>query len=145
MSENGTLLYHIIQRQNLNCLNAHRLCEGSITRHRKTVIGVENAILDFIIVCEDLANVLDKMTVDEKRENVLTKFATTKGTRVKKESDHNLLFAQFNLTCGKRKSTYNRTEIFDFKNSESLEHYTKLTSKSEKLKTCFDNKKCSLI
>ena len=51
MSENGMLLYNILKRQNLSCLNAHRLCEGSITRHRKTIFGDEKAILDYIIVC----------------------------------------------------------------------------------------------
>ena len=37
MSDNGLRLWDIMERQNLNCLNSHELCEGLITRHRKTV------------------------------------------------------------------------------------------------------------
>ena len=92
MSVNGQRLWDIIQRQNLNCLNSHQLCEGSITRHRKTVNGDEKAILDYIIVCEQLAAFLQCMMIDEKRENILTKYVSLKGVRVKSESDHNPLF-----------------------------------------------------
>ena len=137
MSENGTLLNNFILRQNLSCLNAHKSCIGSITRHRKTINGEEKAILDYIIACEGLTNFLNTMIVDEKRENVLTKFATTKGIKMKSESDHNILFAQFNLTCQRRKPA-GRTEIFDFKNSESLGHFTKVTANSKELRNCFD-------
>ena len=55
ISENGRLLWDIIQRNNLICLNAHEKCEGSITRYRKTISGEESSILDYIIVCEQLA------------------------------------------------------------------------------------------
>ena len=65
MSDNGQRLWGIIRRQNLNCLNSHQLCEGSITRHRKTVHGDEKAILDYNIVCEQLAAFLQRMKIDE--------------------------------------------------------------------------------
>ena len=35
MSDNGRILFDIIKRQNLSCLNGHELCEGSITRLKK--------------------------------------------------------------------------------------------------------------
>ena len=118
ISENGRILSDIINRQTLNCLNSHQLCEGSITRHRRTVHGDEKAILDFVIVCDKLASFLQKMIIDEKRENVLTKYVSLKGVRGKSESDHNPLFAQFSLTFSRTK-TVKRQEIFDFKNQDS--------------------------
>ena len=126
ISENGKLLLDLLGRQNLRCLNAHKLCQGSITRHRKTINGEEKAILDYLIVCEQLANYLKLMIIDEKRENVLTKFASTKGIKVKSESDHNLIFAQFNLICARKKAS-KRHEIFDFKNTEALEKLSEIT------------------
>ena len=67
ISYNGTLLRDIIQRQNLTCLNAHELCQGSIMQHRKTVLGDEKAILDFVIVCDQLVAHFQRMIIDEKR------------------------------------------------------------------------------
>ena len=37
ISDNVIILSDIIRRQNLTCVNATKLCQGSITRHRKTV------------------------------------------------------------------------------------------------------------
>ena len=137
ISENGLLLRDIIERQNLICLNRHEKCSGSITRHRKTIHGDEKSIIDFIIVCDQLATFLHKMIIDEKRANVLTKYVTLKGVRVKSESDHNPLFAEFSLTFS-RKQSVTRCEMFDFKNTESLAKYKELTNDSEKLRNCFD-------
>ena len=39
ISENGTIFLDIIKRQNLFVLNSVEKCEGTITRHRKTVAG----------------------------------------------------------------------------------------------------------
>lgn len=125
------------QRQNLTCLNAHELCQGSITRHRKTVLGDEKAILDFVIVCDQLVAHFQRMIIDEKRANILTKYVSLKGVRVKSESDHNPLFVEFSLKFSRTQTV--RREIFDFKDEESLNKFTELTSNSEKLSTCFES------
>ena len=105
ISNNGKLLRDVIRRQNLSCLNAHELCQGSITRHRKTRVGDEKAILDFIIVCERLVVFAERILIDEKRENTLTKFASLKGVRQKSESDHNPLFVEFNIKFRKAQAS----------------------------------------
>ena len=97
MSNNGKLLRDIIVRQNLYCLNADPLCEGTITHHRKTVHREENAVLDYVIVCKKLSSSLKKMTIDDKRQFTLTKYASTSGIRMKKVSDHNPIYAEFNI------------------------------------------------
>ena len=80
------------------------MCQGKITRHRKTKIGEENSILDYnILVCDVLKCYFEEMLIDDERINVLTKYVTTKGKRSKSESDHNLLFARFALSYQKAK------------------------------------------
>ena len=137
ISENGVLLRDVMQRQNLICLNSHVKCEGTITRHRKTVLGDEKAILDFVIVCDQLAAFLQRMIVDEKRTNVLTKYVTLKGVRVKSESDHNPVFVEFNLKVS-RAQPVTRQEMFDFKNEDSQKKFFEVTNNCWKLRNCFD-------
>ena len=135
ISNNGKLLRDVLQRQNLFCLNSHHLCEGSVTRHRKTKVGDEKAVIDFVIVCERLAGFVKKIVIDEKRENILTKYSSLTGVRQKTESDHNPMYAQFDIKYTRAQS-YIRHEIFDFKNVESQNMFSHKTNNSEKLRTC---------
>ena len=50
-SKSGSLLWSLVQRNNLVVLNASNLCEGVVTRHRITKVSEEKAVLDYIIVC----------------------------------------------------------------------------------------------
>ena len=77
------IFFNIIQRQNLSVLNANRNCQGTITRHRKTVNGDEVSVLDFILACDNLAEHFQHMVIDESRHHVLTKYASTKGVQKK--------------------------------------------------------------
>ena len=97
VSENGKTMLELINRQNLKIFNASPKCSGVVTRHRETVDRVEESVIDYILGSEDLEDLLEEMIVDDKREHVLTKFATTKGTMKKVESDHNPLFANFSI------------------------------------------------
>ena len=81
------MLRDIIERQNLVCLNVHKHWEGYITRHRRTIVGDEKAILDFVIVCDQLLAFFERMIIDEERANVLTKYKSSKGVKSKSESD----------------------------------------------------------
>ena len=126
ITENGSLLRDILRRQNLTCLNGETRCEGLVTRHRRTVHGDEKSVIDFIIVCDQLLPFFNRMVVDEKRENVLTKYATITGGRIKSESDHNPLFAEFNIKfCGRMNTV--RREMFNFKNIENMKKFKKIT------------------
>ena len=57
------------------------------------------------------------MIVDEDRVDVLTKYASKKGTGKKVESDHNLLVTEFDIQYSSFKSN-ERIEVFDFKNPD---------------------------
>ena len=93
--------------------------------------------MDFVIVCDQLAAFLQRMIIDEKRTNVLTKYVTLKGVRVKSESDHNPVFAEFNLKFS-RAQPVTRHEMFDFKNVDSQKKFYELTNNCFKLRNCFD-------
>lgn len=91
MSENGKRLYEIINNEELILVN------GTITRFRKTVKSTEMAVIDFFIICKRLYVMLLKMTIDEDRQYVLTKFSSKKGQKKLVESDHNLMWCNFVL------------------------------------------------
>ena len=139
MSENGTILADMLQRQNMIVLNANDKCHGVITRHRKTVHGDEMSVLDYIVVCDKLYVYFSSMFIDEKRHFVMTKYATTKGVKKKSESDHNVLYAEFELFCEK-KDVKVRHEIFDFKSSEGQNMFFEATSDAKSFVSCFDDR-----
>ena len=133
ITENGIILRDILRRQNLTCLNGQQRCEGSVTRHRKTVHGDEKSTIDFIFVCDLLLPFFQHMIVDEKRENVLVKYAGLMGGRMKSESDHNPLFAEFNIKF-RGKKQFIRREMFDFKSIDNLEKFKNFTEDNFDLK-----------
>ena len=83
-------------------VNTHELCSGAITRKRvlsnkNGIIKTEESILDYIIINQTMAEYLTKMTIDEDRIHVLTKYASRKGIKKLVKSDHNILTCHFNL------------------------------------------------
>ena len=105
----------IIQRQNLIILNSHDLCQGTITRNRKTVSGEELSVIDYILVCDFLADYLETMEINESRIHVLTIYCKVR----KIQSDHNLLYARFAIAYYKVPLKVKR-KIFNFKNTEEV-------------------------
>ena len=89
-----------------------------------------------MIVCEGLNQVFREMFIDEERNYVLTKYATTKGKSSKSESDHNVMIGQFNLTYGGVRSNSKR-EIFNFRNAESQQMFYEVTTNSTKMSKKF--------
>ena len=69
-----------------NC-NSLDIFEGLITRRRKTTRGLEEAILDFFIVCDKMRTFIERMVVDDDKLYALSKYVKVKGDFVKKESD----------------------------------------------------------
>ena len=63
-SQNGQLLMDLVDRNELILCNASDKCHGYITRRRITRKNVEESILDYLIVCQDLYQYLEKMKID---------------------------------------------------------------------------------
>jgi hypothetical protein len=62
----------------LTMINSLPLCEGLITRMRKTTRSVEMSILDVFVTCDKILPYIRKMKIDERRENTLTNFGIFK-------------------------------------------------------------------
>ena len=116
-------------------VNALELCKGVVTRSRKTVVGTEEAVLDFFLVCRRMKPFLTKMVVDEIGDTKIARFK--KGKVV--ESDHNSLKLEFSLKYLPIKPE--RTELFNFKNDECQQDFKIKNNKSTKLTKAFENNK----
>ena len=53
----------MIQRRNLYLVNTSDKCQGVITRRRKTVSGVEESVLDYVIVSQDMVPFISEMKI----------------------------------------------------------------------------------
>ena len=136
-SKSGSLLWALVQRNNLVVVNSTDVCSGVITRHRVTKTNVEKAVLDYIIVCEELFRHVNEMVIDESRSDVLTKYASKTGRGKVVKSDHNLLTCTFDITYT-ASTKAPRLEVFNFKDEEGQKKFLEETSK-ECLNKCFTN------
>ena len=138
-SSNGFLLANIISRHSLVVLNGNDdLCDGTITRRRVTKNGVEESIIDFVLMSDDLLEHCESLLIDEKRDHILTKIIKTKKGVKKVVSDHNVLISKFKLVWRKTKNA--KIETFNFKNKDCQRRFRELTSSTVSMSSIFDTK-----
>ena len=138
MTENGRLMLEIVERQNLVILNKLPMCKGKITRHRITKNKEEKAILDYTLTCNELANFVETMIIDDGRLFTLTKYVTTKGIKSECKSDHNPLFCSFNLAYERQAKQSNRREIFNLKDEDCQKAFNEETDLTTKFTEVFE-------
>ena len=131
-TENGKLLLDILGRHNLTVVNTMDICDGTITRERRTKTRIEKSVLDYIIVCSRMKEYARRMVIDEKRIHVLTKFASKKDLKKHKVSDHNVLFCMFSILL-EEVPTSIRREFFQLKDKESQMKFLEETSNTNEL------------
>ena len=95
MSENGKILNELVKRQNLTVLNSLELCQGVITRQRVTQSVSEKAVIDYIIVCDQMSKFVNEVIIDDHRIHTFTKCVDSKGPKEPIVSDHNNLYSKF--------------------------------------------------
>ena len=135
---NGKLFCDFLERlPHLTIINSLELCEGSITRMRKTINGVERSILDVFVTCHRILPYVKSMRIDEKREHSLTNYSAINQIGRVIESDHNVETLEVNLEFSSVKPE--RMEIFQFKNLESQALFKKLTSNTTEFSSCFQD------
>ena len=78
------------------------------------------------------------MIVDEEKNYALTHYFKKNGVNCKKDSNHNTLVLDMKKTMDKMRKE--RTEFFNFRNSECQKVFHQITNQSEKLIDCFNNK-----
>ena len=135
-TKNGRIMMEMAYRQEMTIANTVDVCKGTITRERVVMNNTEKAVLDYILICEQLKIFLDQMMIDENRVHVLTKYSGKKGKII--VSDHNIMFAKFNLKYNRMKSRIRR-EYFNLKDQQNQKKFCEETSNSLKLSACFKN------
>ena len=103
---NGKLFKEFLHKfPHLTVVNATQLCEGLITRRRMADGKLEEAVLDFFVVCKEILKFVVNMVVDDDKK--LTRFTKKKIV----ESDHSPLI--LNLDMKPPEKSPKRMEIFN--------------------------------
>ena len=140
MNKNGKLFKEFLSRNpNLKVVNSLNICEGLITRRRKTVNKLEEAALDFFVICEKIFQYLERMIIDEEKRFVLTNFCKKDGRAMAKDSDHLTTLMYLNIKYSK--NCQKRKEMFNLKNVENQKTFSRITSDSSKHSECFSSGK----
>ena len=139
ISPNGKLLAAIIERHALVVANGSERCSGLITRQRTTKYRIERSCIDVLLFSSDLKNRFKSLVIDEQRKHVLTRTKQTKNGPVIKESDHNVLLAEFTLNV-KESDKESKTEVYNLKNLKCQKEFQKYTSNTKMLSSIFDSK-----
>ena len=138
-SENGKLLENVINDNDLIVVNAEPICQGLITRHRKTINNEEESVIDHVIVCKSMFKLVKNMMIDEAGKYSLTKYTNKTGNNsCTKESDHRTIVIELNVNLNPACPS-ERIEHFDYKNTESFERFIELTANNSDLENCFDD------
>ena len=139
MSPNGKILAAVIERHALVVANGSEQCSGLITRQRSTKIRTEKSCIDIILFSSDLKKQFKSLVIDEERKHVLTSIKQTKNGPVKKESDHNVLIAEFVCKINESDKKH-KSEVYNLKNLECQKKFKKYTSNTKMLSSIFDSK-----
>ena len=113
-------------------VNGTDKCFGLITRYRKTINGIEESIIDFLIACRRFFNLINRLDIDEKRIHC--------GNKSVKESDHNLFFLNINTTWDTSVDyKTERIEVYNYKRNEDFESFINETNDNLSLRMCFED------
>ena len=135
---NGAVLASIVERNDLIVVNTlPNKCKGIITRRRTTSEGLEESVIDFLIISLDIMEDLKELIIDEDKEHALTKITHQKQGIKKVTSDHNVLLSKFNLFV-EESDTKERHEVFNFRSKSNQEKFKEVTSSSTWLLEVFD-------
>ena len=116
LSKNGKLLKQVINENNLVVINGTELCDGAVTRQRKTVERIEESVLQFI-VCKNFFKVVKKMKVDEGKQYSLCYYSTRRGVTSIKSSDHYTIYLEVDRQWKTSMKKF-RIEIFNYNDVE---------------------------
>ena len=134
INNNGKMFQTFIEENpNLFLLNSSEKCDGLITRRRQKNDKLEQAILDFVLVSEELKPYFQQMKIDEERKFALTSFLNGKV----KESDHFTMIVDLGMKIKKKRPV--REEYFNFKCNEGQTKFMEILNTERTLQDCFDN------
>ena len=138
-NQNGKLFHEFLKKYpHLIFVNSLDLCKGLITRRRKTTRGLEEAVLDFFVICNKISRFLMKMTIDEEKKYVLSRYGKQNGKRIKKDSNHNILILYIDISYFLKKPDI--IELFNFKSLQCQSNFYLDCENSSELMECFNDK-----
>ena len=102
-SDNGKIMAGIIQRNAIFVVNGMtEKCVGKFTRQRSTKKRKKASIIDFVIVREEMNDMITSLVIDEKKEHALASYRKTKNGSKVTESDHNSLITHIKAVWKKK-------------------------------------------
>ena len=113
-------------------------CKGKITRQRITKKKREESIIDFVIVCDKMNEIVTELVIGEEKQHALTSFRKTKTGHKVIVSDHNSMITHVKASWNK-KEPKSRTEIYNLKDKEGMKNFNKITSKDNFLSDVFNS------
>ena len=132
MNANGKLFSTFLDNNpSMVLVNSSDKCQGVITRQRTKGDKVEQAVLDYALVCNTLEPYLESMIIDEDRKYSLTSYLNGK----MKNSDHFTEILTFDIDFKRQKP--DRKEHFNFKNEECQRIFTEILNTENNLQKCF--------
>ena len=111
-SSNGAFLIDLVNRNNLIICNATDKCQGLITRRRKTQNKIEESILDYMIVCEEMFSFLESMIIDE--TSIHSRYIRRNNEVKVIPSDHIPIIGKFKLIWNSNMKSNSQRKIFNF-------------------------------
>ena len=133
---NGKLLQQFLKNNPaLSVVNSLQCCDGSITRHRKTIAGDENSILDMFIVCQKILPHVKHMKVDHEGQYWLSNYSSKKKLNKVTHSDHCPVILVLDMSF--KISKPQRTSQFNFKDKVGQVKFFNMTDKNKKLSSIF--------
>ena len=100
----------------LSVINSLKICEGTITRERKTILGTERSVLDVFITCSKVFPLIKHMKIDHERKYGLSNFNSKKTVGKVTIPDHHPVLLTLDMTIPASKP--NRTSHLNFRDSQ---------------------------
>ena len=98
----------------------------------------EESVIDFVIVCEDMEEMINRVIIDEERKHVLTRHIKTRNGVKVKESDHHTIITKISVKWNKKKNM-KTVEIYNLKDKEGLKKFKDMTNKDSFLSEVFED------
>ena len=128
-NSNGKLFKNFLDRNpELTVVNSLGCCEGSITRQRTTILGVERSILDVYIVCRKVLGLIKHMKIDHEGIYSLSNYNSKRTVGKVTTSDHHPIILTLDLSIPPGKIV--RTSNFNLKDKEGQQRFFHMTDKT---------------
>ena len=128
-NKNGQTFLDFLERNPcLIVVNSLNLCQGTITRKRTTVNGIEMSVLDFFITNSRTRPFISSMNIDEINQFGVANYVQTKKNKIAKFSDHYGLFMELQLSFSPIKEE--RIVQYNFRNKSGQDVFSQMTDNS---------------